>query len=253
MNWTNKTVIITGGNKGIGLSTAELFLADGANVAVLDIDENPAMPTDDRFLYLQTDVSDPKQVAATVSAVHDRYRSVDVLVNNAGIQRYGSVTDTSLETWDLVMNINLRSYFICTRQVLPIMQHAGHGVIINVSSVQAFHSQSSVAAYTTAKTAILGLTRSIAVDYAPTIRCIAICPGTIDTPMLREAINESPDPQAVFRECEEMHLLQRVGKPEEVAEMIKFLSEDKAAFMTGQAIRIDGGLGIIIQGSKKNT
>jgi NAD(P)-dependent dehydrogenase (short-subunit alcohol dehydrogenase family) len=131
------------------------------------------------------------------------------------------------------------------------MQKKGKGVVVNLSSVQAYISQEKVAAYTTSKTAILGLTRSIAVDYSPTIRSVAICPGTIDTPMLYKAIAESPDPEAVLQECHDMHLTKRIGTAEEVAELILFVSGEKAGFMTGQAIRIDGGLGISIGGSKR--
>ena len=132
------------------------------------------------------------------------------------------------------------------------MQKNGNGVIINVSSVQAFHSQNKVAAYTTSKTALLGLTRSIAVDYSPTIRSVAICPGTVDTPMLRMAIQESPDPEEVYIECEDMHLAKRVAKPEEIADLIVFAASEKASFITGQALRIDGGLGLSAAGSKKD-
>jgi NAD(P)-dependent dehydrogenase (short-subunit alcohol dehydrogenase family) len=151
------------------------------------------------------------------------------------------------------MNVNLKSIFLCCRHAIPYMREKENGVVINVASVQAFLSQPNVAAYTTAKSAILGLTRSIAIDYAPAIRCVAVCPGTIDTPMLRDSIALSPDPDEVMQECIDMHILKRIGKPEEVAELILFLCSDKAAFITGQAIRIDGGLGITIQGSKKET
>jgi NAD(P)-dependent dehydrogenase (short-subunit alcohol dehydrogenase family) len=112
-------------------------------------------------------------------------------------------------------------------------------------------SQPKVAAYTTAKTAILGLTRSIAVDYSPFIRCVAVCPGTIDTPMLRDSFALSPNPHEVLQECIDMHLAKRIGTPDEVAGLVMYLSDDKASFITGQAIRIDGGLGITIPGSKK--
>ena len=252
MEWKNKTVIITGGNKGIGAAVVSLFLEAGARVAILDRDAESGFETIDSLFYSVCDVSVESEVEQAMDAVYARFGSIDILVNNAGIQRYGTVTETSAALWDEVMSVNLRSYFLCCHYALPYMMKNGSGIIINVSSVQAFHSQPKVAAYTTAKTALLGLTRSIAVDYAPAIRCIAICPGTIDTPMLRDAILESPDPDAVMKECEDMHLLQRIGKPEEVAELIRFLCDDKAAFMTGQAIRIDGGLGIVIQGSKKD-
>ena len=122
---------------------------------------------------------------------------------------------------------------------------------MNLSSVQAFVSQNNVAAYTTSKSAILGLTRSIAVDYAPRIRCVAVCPGTVDTPMLREAIKLSPDPMEVLDECNQMHPVKRIGTPEEVADLIVFLASDKAGFITGQPIRVDGGLGLSIGGSKR--
>ena len=125
-------------------------------------------------------------------------------------------------------------------------------MVVNVASVQAFITQEKVAAYTTSKTALLGLTRSIAVDYAPHVRSVAICPGTIDTPMLRDAIQESPDPDAVMQECIDMHLLKKIGSPEDVAELIYFLSSDKASFITGQAFRVDGGLGIRVAGSKQD-
>ena len=252
MEWKNKTVIITGGNKGIGAAVVSLFLEAGARVAILDRDAESGFETIDSLFYSVCDVSVESEVEQAMDAVYARFGSIDILVNNAGIQRYGTVTETSAALWDEVMSVNLRSYFLCCHYALPYMMKNGSGIIINVSSVQAFHSQPKVAAYTTAKTALLGLTRSIAVDYAPAIRCIAICPGTIDTPMLRDAILESPVPDAVMKECEEMHLLQRVGKPEEVAELIRFVCDDKAAFMTGQAIRIDGGLGIVIQGSKND-
>ncbi len=252
MEWKNKTVIITGGNKGIGAAVVSLFLEAGARVAILDRDAESGFETIDSLFYSVCDVSVESEVEQAMDAVYARFGSIDILVNNAGIQRYGTVTETSAALWDEVMSVNLRSYFLCCHYALPYMMKNGSGIIINVSSVQAFHSQPKVAAYTTAKTALLGLTRSIAVDYAPAIRCIAICPGTIDTPMLRDAILESPDPDAVMKECEDMHLLQRVGKPEEVAELIRFVCDDKAAFMTGQAIRIDGGLGIVIQGSKND-
>jgi len=132
------------------------------------------------------------------------------------------------------------------------MQNKGKGVVVNVASVQSYITQEKVAAYTTSKAALLGLTRSIAVDYGPSIRSVAICPGTIDTPMLQEAIQESPDPAAVLQECNEMHLTKRIGTAEEVAALIGFVSSEKGGFITGQSIRIDGGLGISVGGSKRD-
>ena len=252
MNYQNKTVVITGAAKGIGASCARLFYGAGANVASIDIANDESAIIGDRWQFINCDVSSETQVKEAFENINNHFGSVDILVNNAGIQRYGTVTETSGEDWDLVMNVNLKSLFLCSKYAIPFMLQKKKGVIINMASVQAFVSQPKVAAYTTAKTAILGLTRSIAVDYSPYIRCVAVCPGTIDTPMLRDSFALSPDPNEVLQECIDMHLVKRIGTPDEVAELVMYLADDKASFITGQAIRIDGGLGITIQGSKKD-
>ena len=251
MNYQHKTVVITGAAKGIGAACAHLFLASGANVALLDL-AFPTQLSDVKSLSIVCDVSNEEQVKQAMEKIEDHFGSIDYLVNNAGIQRYGAVTETSSDEWDLVMNVNLKSIFLCAKYAIPSMVKNKKGVVVNISSVQAFVSQHNVSAYTTAKTAILGLTRSIAVDYAPSIRCVAVCPGTIDTPMLRDAVALSPNPAEVMDECINMHLTKRIGTAEEVAELVKYLCDDKSAFITGQAFRIDGGLGITILGSKKD-
>ena len=249
----NKTVVITGAGKGIGAATARLFFEMGVKVALLDKAEDDAGISDARWFAQLCDVSSEEQIKMASEKVRERFGSVHFLINNAGIQRYGTVTETSSEEWDTVMNVNLKSYFLCAKYFLPYMLKNEKGVVINLASVQSFASQPKVAAYTTAKSAILGLTRSIAIDYAPKIRCVAVCPGTIDTPMLQDAIKLSPDPDQVMQECIDMHPVGRIGTPKEVADLILFLCEEKAGFITGQAIRIDGGLGITIQGSKKDS
>lgn len=250
-----KLVVITGGAKGIGASCARLFSKESYNIVILDIDSTSGKELEDELgnscLFISCDVSESEQVKKAIEKSIDHFGEIDVLVNNAGIQTYGTLTETTDEVWDKVMNVNLKSHFICAKECIPSMQRNGKGVVVNISSVQAFISQNNVAAYTTAKTALLGLTRSIAVDYSPMIRSVAICPGTVDTPMFRNAIAESPDPEEVFKECEEMHLTKRVAKPDEIAELIAFVASDKAAFITGQPIRVDGGLGIMAAGSKR--
>ena len=252
MNYQNKTVVVTGGAKGIGAATAKVFFDAGANVVVLDVAADTSNIHNERWMFLHCDVSNETAVRSAFESIGQNFRAVDFLVNNAGIQRYGTVTETPTDEWDLVMNINLKSFYLCAKYAIPLMQKKQSGAIINVASVQAFLSQQKVAAYTTAKSAILGLTRSIAVDYAPHIRCVAVCPGTIDTPMLRDSIALSPDPDEVMQECIDMHLTKRIGTAEEIAALILYLCDDKASFITGQAIRIDGGLGITIAGSKKD-
>ncbi len=252
MNYQNKTVVVTGAAKGIGAACAKLFYEAGANVVLLDLVNGKSGIKDKRWFFAHCNVSVETEVKSAFKEIQRKFGHINILVNNAGIQRYGSVTETTVEEWDEVMNVNLKSLFLCSKAAIPLMMERKKGVIINIASVQAFVSQPKVAAYTTAKTAILGLTRSIAVDYSPYIRCVAVCPGTIDTPMLRDSFALSPDPDAVMQECIDMHLAKRIGTPVEIAELVMYLSDDKASFITGQAIRIDGGLGITIQGSKKD-
>lgn len=249
MSQKRKFVLITGGAKGIGLSTAEAFSKAGALVAILDLVIPESLATDGRFLCFTADASDSTQVQTVFTSIEQQWGKLDILVNNAGIQRYGTVVDTPEEEWDQVMNVNLKSAFLCAKYAVPLIQKGGSGVVINVASVQSFITQERVAAYTSSKAALLGLTRSIAVDFGPGIRSVAVCPGTVDTPMLRDAINAMEDPESVMQECRDMHLVKRIALPSEVAELILYLASDKAGFITGQAIRIDGGLGIKIGGN----
>ena len=255
MSFENVKVVVTGGAKGIGGACVKAFMEEGAKVCILDIDQAGQEFADtmgnDTF-FIHCDVSKEDEVKTAFRKIEKNLGAVEVLVNNAGIQRYSTVTETSEEEWDLVMNVNLKSAFLCSKYAIPMMVNNKKGCVINVASVQSFISQKNVAPYTTSKTALLGLTRSIAVDYAPNIRSVAVCPGTVDTPMFRSSIQESPNPDEVLEECNEMHLVKRICSSEEVGELITYLSSDKAGFITGQAIRIDGGLGITIGGSKRD-
>jgi NAD(P)-dependent dehydrogenase (short-subunit alcohol dehydrogenase family) len=254
MQLQDRIAVISGAAKGIGAACAEVFHREGALVALLDIDES-VMKVAARFgsrgRFFQCDVSRATQVQKAFDDVIAHFGDISILVNNAGIQTYGTTTETTEEEWDRTINVNLKSAYLCSREAIPSMLRHGSGVIINLASVQAFVSQHRVAAYTTSKTALLGLTRSIAVDYAPKIRCVAVCPGTVDTPMLHDAIQQSPNPAEVLQECHDMHPVKRIGTPDEVAELCLFLASDKAGFITGQPIRIDGGLGLSIGGSKR--
>ena len=255
MSFENVKVVVTGGAKGIGGACVKAFTEGGAKVCILDIDQAGQEFADtmgnDTF-FIHCDVSKEDEVKTAFRKIEKNLGAVEVLVNNAGIQRYSTVTETSEEEWDLVMNVNLKSAFLCSKYAIPMMVNNNKGCVINVASVQSFISQKNVAPYTTSKTALLGLTRSIAVDYAPNIRSVAVCPGTVDTPMFRSSIQESPNPDEVLEECNEMHLVKRICSSEEVGELVTYLASDKAGFITGQAIRIDGGLGITIGGSKRD-
>lgn len=249
-------VLVTGGTKGIGRSTVEAFHCRGAKVSFIGRSQADGQAIEaemgDAVKFFACDIADPAQVESTCAAAQEHFGPVQHLINNAGIVRYGSVVDISLEDWEFAMNVNLRSMFLFAKYCIPQMDAFDSGTVINVASVQSFISQEGVAAYSASKAAALGLTRSIAVDHAPKVRCLCVCPGTIDTPMLENAAKLAPNPEAVYQECRDMHVLKRIGKPEEVAEMIVFLCSEHAAFMTGQHIRIDGGLGINIAGSPDN-
>ena len=215
--------------------------------------------------------------------IRNRAGRLDYLVNSAGTLSYGNVLELSEAEWDRVLGVNTKGPFLCAKAAIPLMEfiefaeqrglivQIGDWVIreacrqlrswmdqgihnckiaINVSSVQAFITQPQVAAYCTSKTALLGLTRSIATDFAPDIRCIAVCPGTVDTPMLQGALAQAADPDAMMSELNAAHLTGRVGTAMEIGELIAFLCSDKCGFITGQAIRVDGGLGVKMGGSK---
>jgi NAD(P)-dependent dehydrogenase (short-subunit alcohol dehydrogenase family) len=255
MRFDNQVAVVTGAAKGIGAAVVRAYRQEGARVVLLDLDaagQELARELGEAALFIQTDVANSAAVEKAFAQVKETWAGVDILINNAGVQHYGSVTETTEEQWDRVMAVNLKSAFLCAKYALPLMQARGKGVVVNVSSVQAFLSQHNVAPYTTSKTALLGLTRSIAVDYAPQVRCVAVCPGTVDTPMLHWAIEQSPNPEEVLKECQDMHPLKRIATPEEVAKLILFLSSDDAGFMTGQYYRVDGGLGLSIGGSKQS-
>ncbi len=246
----NKLAVITGASKGIGAATAIRLHQEGAVVALLDLDASGKdLLVGDRAKFVQCDVSDGKAVEAAISQVVADLGEIEILVNNAGIQHYGTVLTTPEDEWDEVMRVNLKSAYLCAKYCIPSMQRLGRGAVINVASVQSLHSQQNVAPYTTSKTAMLGLTRSIAVDFAPEIRSVAVCPGTVDTPMVRWTAEQTGNVDALYEEVAQMHLSKRIAKPEEIAALIAYLCSDEAAFITGQSIRIDGGLGVLLGGT----
>jgi NAD(P)-dependent dehydrogenase (short-subunit alcohol dehydrogenase family) len=253
----NKCIVITGASKegGVGAATARLFHNEGARICMLDVDDQSGAALQRELgkaaLFRQCDVSEEKSVREAFEVAMDSFGSIDILVNNAAVLGYTSVHLTSLEEWNRILSVNITGPFLCAKYAVPYMLEQKKGVIVNVGSAQSFMSQRNVAPYVVSKTALLGLTRSIAVDYTPYIRCNAVCPSTIDTPMLHWALEQSPDPEAMLRECVDMHLLKRIAKPEEIASLIAFLCSDDAANITGQAFRSDGGIGIMIEGSNE--
>lgn len=253
MSLQNKVALVTGGAKGIGLASAEIFIREGAQVIILDKDEPAGKKAKDQLgkncFFSPTDVTQAEDVRNTIQKGVTHFGRLDFLVNNAGIISYANAVTCSIEEWDLIINTNLKSAFLCSKYAIPFIQESGGGIIINVASAQSFVSSPNMVHYTTSKSALLGFTRSLAIDFAPSIRSVAVCPGTIDTPLARNAWATSKNPEVVHQDSIDMHILKRIGQPEEIGEMIVFLCSDKCTFITGQAIRIDGGLGIAVPGS----
>jgi NAD(P)-dependent dehydrogenase (short-subunit alcohol dehydrogenase family) len=251
-----KVVVVTGAGQGIGRACAVAFAQEGAPVAVVDIDRGVGDETVEAIRriggqahFIQADVSKSTDAERLAHETVDAFGGIDILHNNAGIQRYGTIVSTDEVGWDEVLDMNLKSIYLVSHACVPCIQQRGGGAIINTASVQAFASQAAVAAYTASKHGILGLTRSMAVDLAPKIRVNCVCPGSVDTPMLRNAIARASDPAATWRTVERMHLLGRVAQPEEVASVVVFLASSAAAFITGAAVPVDGGLLVPLGGS----
>ena len=246
---TGKAPIVTGGAKGIGKATARKLAALGAAVAIFDVDCRVGEKTAASIAksgatcnFFPCNVSVSAEVSQAVAAAASKYGGLDVLVSNAGIQLYGDAETTTEEEWDRLMGINLKGCFLASKFAVAHMLRRG-GAIVIVGSVQSMTAISNSMAYVASKHGLLGLTRAMSLDYAQKgIRVNCVCPGAIDTPMLRWAASLSNDPEKVMETCNRMHPLGRVGKAEEVADAIVYLASPMASFITGAALMVDGGM-----------
>jgi NAD(P)-dependent dehydrogenase (short-subunit alcohol dehydrogenase family) len=247
-----KAVIVTGGAKGIGKACALAFAREGGRVAIADVSDQAGRETVDLIetaggeaIFVKCDISDSAEVQQLVKQTVEAFGGVDVLHNNAGVVRYGTVVEMSEEDWDYQLNINLRASFLTCKYTIPEMIKRGGGAIVNTASAQAFASQRTVAAYAASKGGIVSLTTTVALDHADdNIRCNCIAPGSVHTPMLDMAAELFvPDnPEQGIIDWGNLHPLNRVGRPEEVANLVLFLASDDSSFCTGGCYRIDGGL-----------
>ncbi|MBK5249043.1 MAG: SDR family oxidoreductase [Actinomycetales bacterium] len=246
-------VAVTGGAAGIGGAVSTALAAHGAHVYALDLDEQAlaglvtaCAGSPGRVEPVAVDVTDDAAMAAAFERI-GADGGVNALVCAAGIQTYGTVDGTSMETYDKVMAVNVRGAFLAAHHAVPQMRARGGGGIVLVSSVQAYAAQQGVAAYAATKGALLSLVRAMAVDHAAEgIRVNAVCPGSVDTPMLRWAAGLHAGSEAevedVIAGWGRAHPLGRVARSSEIADVIEYLLSDRASFITGADIKVDGGL-----------
>jgi NAD(P)-dependent dehydrogenase (short-subunit alcohol dehydrogenase family) len=240
-----KTALVTGAASGIGAAVAERFLNAGYQVAFFDINGQAARATASRITFparrevLEGDVSNEQHVKDAVTRTVTDLGSLDVLINNAGVEINGTVVDLSAEQWERQLAVNLRGVFLFSKYSIPEMRRRG-GSIINISSVHALVSWPRCAAYDAAKSALIGLTRAMAVDHGRDgIRVNAICPGYIETPLLEQWFARGT---ANMQEVLKFHPLGRIGKPNDIAEVALFLASDAASFISGTHVTVDGAL-----------
>jgi NAD(P)-dependent dehydrogenase (short-subunit alcohol dehydrogenase family) len=245
----DKVVVITGGGTGIGEASALACVEEGASVVVVGRRPNVI---DQVVQTIEQSGGVAKAVCADVGREEDAARIVesaigwfghiDVLVNCAGQELVANALDTSVEWWDRVMATNLRGVYLLSRAALPVMLSRKSGVIVNVASQLAFVGARNFVAYTASKGGVINLTRSMALDHAADgVRVNALCPGAVDTPLLRRQFDGREGPQGTLEDLAALHPLGRLGRPEEIARATVFLASDDSSFMTGAMLLVDGG------------
>jgi NAD(P)-dependent dehydrogenase (short-subunit alcohol dehydrogenase family) len=247
-----RVAIITGAAMGIGKASAMALAAAGASVAVLDVEEEAGKGSVAEIesaggvaRFFHVDVRSMADIRSAVDEILGAWQRIDILVNNAARGLGGVVDEIEEGDWDEVISTNLSSVWRCMRCVVPQMRRQGSGSVVNMSSVQALRGFHGWAGYAAAKGGINGLTQQAAVDLASSgIRVNAIAPGTIMTPLNEKVFREAANPQELIDRWNDAHPLGRFGQAQEVAEAVLFLASDRSSFITGEILRVDGGLAV---------
>jgi NAD(P)-dependent dehydrogenase (short-subunit alcohol dehydrogenase family) len=248
-----KVCVVTGSGGGIGRATALEMARQGAQVVVSDINDGGGNETVEQIrgaggeaTYVHADMQSRDEIEALMAHAIETFGRLDVLHNNAGVHETDFTSDAATDTlpeeiFDKVIDINLKAVWRCSRAAIPHLRKSGRGAIVNAGSTGSFLGYPMGSAYGSSKHAVLGLTKAMAVDFAPEVRVNCYCPAAIDTAMTQKYVDAAEDKEAIMSVLTESHLIPRLGKPEEVAKLVCFLASDDAAFITGAAYLIDGG------------
>lgn len=250
LDLSGKIAVVTGAASGIGKATAELLAEQGAQVMLLDINEELGRTTEDEFIarglktvFWKCNVISEADCLQTAAGIEERFGRIDILFNNAGVIRRKTVVELDESEWDLVLDVSLKGVFLLSKHVIPVMARNGGGSIINTGSGWGIKGGDKAAAYCAAKAGVVNLTRAMAIDHGPdNIRVNCVCPGDTDTPLLREEARQlQKDETAFLKSSASGRPLERLGTPRDIANTVLFLASDMSAWVTGSAIVVDGG------------
>jgi len=245
-----KSAFVTGAGGGIGRAIAERLAANGASVTIAEINPTTGRATADALCqagysaqFARVDIRSEQDIKAGVAAHLAQYGALDVLVNNAGANQHFDASRMSVDEWETSMSLNLRGAWLCCKHALPIMAAREAGVIINIASVHATMTAYNFFPYNVAKSGLLGLTRSLALDWGRhNIRAVAVSPGWVRTQPAIEYFEQADDPAAEEQRVRDLHPLKRIGEPKNIGDLVAFLASDEASYITGTEIVIDGGI-----------